>query len=213
MTIAIDAATPALSPDALRALANAALPTQIGAMQRIIVEDPDLMAILRVIRASDLPDAWLWAGCLYQTVWNRISDYPRRTGIKDYDIGYFDAADLSYEAEDRAIKRLAAMAPPDLNIEVRNQARVHLWFEQRFGFAVPPLTCAIEAQTRYASTTHAIGARLAGDDSIEIVAPFGLRDLFAMYLRPNRSLPNKESHNAKALRCQEIWPAVTVEWW
>ena len=202
-----------LSPIRLRALANAPLAAQMRAIELVIRNDPDLMALLRLIRDIDLPDGWLLGGCLYQTLWNLLSDRPRRTGIKDYDIGYFDASDLSYEAEDHLIRRNEAHAPRDLNVEVRNQARVHLWFEKRFGFAVPPLTCSIESQTRYASTTHAVGARLRGDDSIEVSAPFGLRDVFAMHLRPNRSLPNEAGHTAKAKRCQEVWPAITVEWW
>lgn len=197
----------------LRALANAPLAEQCDALRRVIAGDPDLMALLALIRELALPDCWLLAGCLYQSVWNVMSGHPSRTGIKDYDIGYFDASDLSYEAEDRIIRLVAARAPADLNVEVRNQARVHLWFEQRFGFSVPPLTCTIEAQTRYASTTHAVGARLANDGSIEIAAPFGLRDILAMHLRPNRALPNKASHNAKAERCKAIWPLITVEWW
>jgi len=192
----------------LRALANAPLRRQAAALERIIRDDPDLMAILVLIRDLRLPDGWLLAGCLYQTVWNVMENRPRGHGLKDYDIGYFDGADLSYEAEDAEIAR----APAGLNLELRNQARVHLWFEKKFCFAVSPLTCTLESLTRYASTTHAVAARLAADEGLEIAAPFGLRDLFAMHLRPNRALPNGPSHEAKAKRCQSMWP-VTVERW
>jgi hypothetical protein len=40
------------------------------------------------------------AGCLFQTVWNVVTDRPPTSGIKDYDIFYFDGTDLSWEAED-----------------------------------------------------------------------------------------------------------------
>jgi uncharacterized protein len=139
---------------------------------------------------------------------------PRRTGIKDYDIGYFDDSDLSYEAENRIIKGLAEVGRSlGLELQVRNQARIHLWFDKRFGFSVPPLTSAAEAPARYTSMAHAIGIRLMGEGGFEIVAPFGLRDVFAMHLRPNRTLPNGPTHDAKARRCVEIWPELTVEWW
>ncbi|WP_342361021.1 nucleotidyltransferase family protein [Terrarubrum flagellatum] len=201
-------------PQRWRALAAAPLTEQIEAVGQIVRDDPDLMAALRLIRDLELPDGWLCGGCIYQTIWNVIACYPRRTGVKDYDIGYFDPSDLSYEAEDRVIRRVEeAGASLGLNLEVRNQARVHLWFEQRFGYAVPPLASAAEAPTRYASTTHAIGVRLTEGDRIDVVAPYGLRDIFAMHLRPNRSLPNGPTHDAKAKRCQAIWPMVTVEWW
>jgi uncharacterized protein len=73
-------------------------------------------------------------------------------------------------------------------VEVRNQARVHLWFKQRFGADYTPLGCADEALTRYASVVHALGVRLERDDSLDIVASFGLDDLFNMVIRPNRVL-------------------------
>lgn len=210
-------AAPRLDKDSSgRALGNELLSDQNSAVRRIVGDDPDLMAILRLIRDLALPDGWLMAGCLYQTVWNALTGRPRRTGIKDYDIGYFDGADLSYEAEDRIIRRVDAAAARiglSLALEVRNQARVHLWFEQRFGFPVPPLTSTIEASTRYTSFAHAIGVRLTPDDELEIAAPFSLRDVFAMHLRPNRILPNGPSHDAKAKRCLEVWPELTVEWW
>ena len=74
-----------------------------------------------------LPDAWLVSGCLVQTVWNvrtgRAVDY----GISDYDIFYFDP-DTSFEKEDAVIRKLKAhFTPLRVEIEPRNQARVHLW--------------------------------------------------------------------------------------
>jgi hypothetical protein len=37
-----------------------------------------------------LPDAWIVAGCLVQTVWNVLTARPVDYGIDDYDIFYFD---------------------------------------------------------------------------------------------------------------------------
>jgi hypothetical protein len=195
-------------------LANAPLAMQAESLGRIVSNDPDLMAVLRLIQNLELPDCWLVAGCLYQTVWNTITDRPRRTGIKDYDIAYFEDSDLSYAAEDRVITRVAEAGKAlGLELEVRNQARVHLWFGERFGHAVPPLASAAEALSRYASTTHAIGVQLTRGGNFAVAAPYGLRDVFAMHLRPNRSLPNGATHDTKARRCLEIWPELTVEWW
>lgn len=194
-------------------LGCAPLLEQIAAMKQFIASKPDLMAILHLIRQWDLPDGWLVSGAIYQNLWNEITGRPQGTGVKDYDIIYFDDSDLSWEAEDRVIKR-ADLAGGDLGLvlELRNQARVHLWFESRFGFAVPPMTNSLESLNRYASTTHAVAARLNERDEIEIAAPYGLRDVFSMYLRPNRMLPNGPSHDAKARRFLEIWPELTIEW-
>ena len=98
-------------------------------------------------------------------------------------------------------------------IEVRNQARVHLWFEKRFGCRYPRLCSTDEALERYASIVHAIGVRLDDDDSLDVAAPFGFLDLFTMVVRPNRVLDNAASHMLKAQRAQAIWPEITVLPW
>ena len=88
------------------------------------------MHLLYRLRSLRLPQWRLVAGCLYQTVWNVLTDRPRGTGIKDYDLIYFDQDEPSWEAEDAVIRRVAAATRDCVGpVEVRNQARVHLWFE------------------------------------------------------------------------------------
>jgi uncharacterized protein len=182
--------------------------------EAIIRTDSDLMELLTRLREMRLPQWRLVAGCLYQTVWNVLTDRPRGTGIQDYDLIYFDDHDLSWDAEDAVIRQIADATSDCVGpVEVRNQARVHLWFESRFGVPYSPLRCADDALHRYASLVHAIGVRLEDDDRLDIVAPFGLDDLFAMVIRPNRTLDNAASHTLKAARAQAIWPEVTVIPW
>jgi hypothetical protein len=115
------------------------------------------MQLLTSIRSVRLAQWRLVAGCLYQTVWNVLTGRKRGTGIKDYDLIYFDDSDLSWAAEDRVIRVVAAATRGCVGpVEVRNQARVHLWFEARFGTAYPQLYSAEEAIRRYASIVHAI---------------------------------------------------------
>jgi hypothetical protein len=189
-----------------------------GAQQRrfeaIVRANPDLMHLLVRIRALRLPQWRLVAGCLYQTVWNALTGRARGTGIKDYDLIYFDGGDLSWAAEDRVIRRVAAVTRDCIGpVEVRNQARVHLWFETRFRTPYSQLSSADEALGRYASAVHAVGVRLEEDDRLDVAAPFGLDDLFAMVIRPNRALDNAVSHTRKAQRAQAIWPEVIVMPW
>lgn len=182
--------------------------------EAIIRRDPDLMHLLDRLRTLALPQWRLVAGCLYQTVWNALTDRPRGTGIKDYDLIYYDGADLSWEAEDIVIQRVAAATRDCVGpVEVRNQARVHLWFADRFGCDYPPLASADEALRYYASIVHAVGVRLNDDDRLDIAAPFGLNDVFEMRIRPNRMLANAASHTSKAERAKAIWPEVIIEPW
>ena len=146
-----------------------------------------LMRVLRTARKLNLPDWLVFSGAVYQPVLNHLTGRAADYGIKDYDVGYFDASDLSYAAEDAVIKRAAAAfeMPLKAMVEVRNQARVHLWFEAKFGETYAPLSYTAEALGRFTSTTFAVGVRLELDDRLRIEAPFGLVDLFALRLRPN----------------------------
>jgi hypothetical protein len=183
-------------------------------LERILREDSHLMALLATAQDLRLPQHRVVAGCIYQTVWNALTNRPRRTGINDYDLIYFDGSDLSEEAErrteDLVRSRLTDFLAP---VEVRNQARVHLWFEDYFGIAYPPLSCADEAITRYASSTHAVGVKLADDGRLDVFAPFGLADIFGLTVRPNYALPNKATHDRKASRVKAIWPELTIIPW
>jgi len=177
----------------------------------IIRDSPTLMQVLGRVRDLDLPDWLVFSGAVCQPVWNHLTGRPPDHGVKDYDLGYFDP-DTSWDAEDAVISRVAAAfaAPLDRLVEVRNQARVHLWFEQHFGEAYAPLASTAEALTRFVSPAFAVGVALRADDSLLIAAPFGLEDLFAMRVRPN---PLRASTNfrriAQAIRSR--WPEVAVE--
>jgi len=183
-------------------------------LECIVRADADLMKVLVTARALDLPQHRVVAGCIYQAVWNVLTRRPRGTGINDYDVIYFDAADISKESETATeatlCNRLSGLSTP---VELRNQARVHLWFEDYFGIPYPALSCADEAITRYASATHAVGVRLTADDRLDVFAPFGLSDIFAMTIRPNYALPNKVTHERKALRAKAVWPELTIVPW
>jgi hypothetical protein len=150
---------------------------------------PTTMQVLQTVRGLDLPDWMIFSGAVYQPVWNHLTGRAPDYGIKDYDVAYHDDSDTSYEAEDVVIKRVAAAFEPPLRdlVEVRNQARVHLWFEKRFGAdePYPPLENSAAALKRFVATAFCVGVRLETDDSLRVWAPFGLEDLFAMRLRPN----------------------------
>nr|WP_321442597.1 nucleotidyltransferase family protein [uncultured Cohaesibacter sp.] len=184
-------------------------------LAQFVLEDESLMEILNGLRDIDLPDWRLVSGAIYQTVWNRLTGQPQGYGIKDYDVAYFDASDRSYEAEDGVIKRVEAARPKwQGRIEVRNQARVHLWYPERFGGPYPELKRTDESLENYMCTTHAVAVRLEADDSLSIAAPFGLEDIFSLTIRPCRRLPTNRTHYAeKARRMARHWPQLRILDW
>jgi hypothetical protein len=69
----------------------------------ILRSTPPLMWVLSVARDLCLPDWLVFSGAVYQPVLNHLTGRTLDYGIKDYDLAYFEASDLSYEAEDAVI--------------------------------------------------------------------------------------------------------------
>jgi hypothetical protein len=157
-----------------------------------------------------LPDAWIVSGCLVQTAWNvqtgRAVDY----GIADYDVFYFDP-DTSWQAEDAVIRRLQGrFATSGVKVEVRNQARVHLWYPQKHGLPYPVARSSTEGIDRFLTKNTQVGIRRA-QDGYDVYAPNGYDDIAGMIVRPNPG-PNFSAANyeAKAARWKALWPELTV---
>lgn len=181
-------------------------------LREILRSDPITWRALQESRALDLPDWWIVSGAVYNTVWNHLSGLPSGTGIKDIDLFYFDP-DTSWEAEDRVIQmgtRHFSASPP---VEIRNQARVHLWYRDHFGHPMRPFTDCADGIRNFASITHAVGVRLDDSDTITICAPFGLEAMFDMRMVPNTLNLNRKTHETKAQRARAIWSDLTIEPW
>ncbi len=184
---------------------------RLAKLEAIVRASPSLMTVLETARELDLPDWLIVSGAIYQRVLNHLTGRDPDYGIKDYDLAYHDASDISYEAEDAVIRRAAAAFAPPLRdlVEVRNQARVHVWFEGKFGEPYAPLASSAEALQRFVSATFAVGVRLLPDDSLLIEAPFGLEDLFALRMRPNPTrITNGFERTAAGLQAR--WPELEV---
>ncbi len=161
--------------------------------------------------ASGLPNWILVSGSLFQTVWNLQTGRPATHGIKDYDVFYFEESDLSWEAEDKWIKRIAeATADLGIEVEVRNQARVHLWYEEKFGAAYPPLKSAFEGIDRFLHSSCAVGLYPGTDGVPCVYAPFGLQDIFDMVLRANPLNPLDDRRREKEEKWRVLWPELRV---
>lgn len=172
---------------------------------------PWFMQILEAARACDPPDWLIGAGVLRNLVWDHLHSYQTSTSVADIDVIFFDPENLSSQ-RDQAVQEQLTSLLPHIPWEATNQAAVHLWYEDVFGFAVPPFRSSAEAVATWPETATSVAARLLPNDEIQIIAPCGLADLFAMILRRN---PRRVTREIFCRRLEEKqilrkWPRVQV---
>jgi hypothetical protein len=172
-----------------------------------ILKNRNNQAILARWDALALPDGWLVAGCLFQTVWNLRSGAAPEAGIKDYDLFYFDADDTS-EAGERRVQARADGALVDLGItvEASNQARVHLWYESYFGHPYEALGSARDGIDRFLVPATCVGVRPG-----ELYAPNGLSMLYDGVLTMNPLMPHRALFDKKAASYRARWPWLRIQ--
>lgn len=115
----------------------------------IAMSNPVNVQIPARLPSLGLSQCMLTAGCLFQAVWNHHSNLPPATGVKEYDVFYFDT-DLSWEAENEVINETRHLfLDLDVKVDIKSQARVHLWYGERFGRAYPQPETTRDGIDRY----------------------------------------------------------------
>lgn len=187
---------------------------QLDALRAALRRNELLTEVLTRAAVLDLPGWYLAAGCVVQTVWNVVIGRPPAYGIRDYDLVYFDDRDLSWAAENAAITAGAGVfGDVPAVVEIRNEARVHLWYESRFGVPCRPYPSTEAAIDSFEATTCCVGVRQSAGGRWRVYAPHGLADVFNLVVRPNPVLAPRHVYEAKARRWKERWPELVVLPW
>lgn len=158
---------PCADPDASRA----------SVLASILRRDGNRMRILSIVKARNLPDCWIGAGFVRNAVWDALAGRPAGSLAEDIDVVWFDPARGDAES-DRRIQADLAAVDPSLRWSVKNQHRMHV------RNADAPYRCCEDALRHWPETATAVAVRLADAGRIEMLAPFGLHDLFAGIVRP-----------------------------
>lgn len=196
---------------------NKSIDVQLDVFEKIISNNKKLMKILDVLEkyALENPNFKNWyvgAGGVNQTVFNYYHGYEGDYGIKDYDIVYFDD-DTSYEAEDVIIKDLEKrLKDMDIVSDIKNQARVHIWYNPKYGTNREPYTSCEDAVSSWGSTVTCIGIRKENGQLI-VYCPYGLNDLFSLTIRPVKRYFDKESYEARSKRWKAKWDKLNIVEW
>ena len=97
-------------------------------------------------------------------------------------------------------------------IDVKNEARVHLWYENHFGYKIEPYNSLEESINSWPTTATSIGLRIE-EDRLKVYAPFGLNDLFGGIVRANKVQITEEIYNNKVNKWHNKWPNLTIIPW
>ena len=149
-------------------------------LREILLADEFRMDLLRTLKSLELKEGCIGAGFVRNMVWDKAHDI--QSPLSDVDVLHFDSSDISKETDllfEEQLKQLR----PDVNWSVKNQARMHLWHGHS------PYDSINEAISNWAETATAIAVKLTDKNQIEIIAPYGLRDLFDLALRPTPLIP------------------------
>ena len=145
-------------------------------LEEILRADDWSMGVLEAVVDLNLPDWAIGAGFVRSLVWDKLSG-KERTPLEDVDVLVFDPADITEERE-QLIERELAKARPEVPWSVKNQARMHVRNNTR------PYQDIEDAMSYWLETPTAVAVHLETDQTLTIIAPFGLQDLFDMIIRP-----------------------------
>lgn len=185
---------------------------QISELENILSRSSLIQEVLRRAPALEMPNWYLGAGAIAQTVWNDHHGFSLDHGIKDCDLVYFDP-DISAEAQDGyKAKGKRLFATLTVEVEITNEARVHLWYKQERGKEIRQYHSTEDAINTWPTTATSVGVRYEGDDFI-VYAPYGLHDLLNMIVRPNKTLLTYEVYEQKTKRWKNLWPKLIIIDW
>jgi uncharacterized protein len=177
----------------------------------IASESSWFMDALATVKRLALPEWCIGAGAIRNLVWDSLHGKSSPSQLSDVDVAYFDAADISPRRDEELQRQLQAL-DPSVPWEVTNQAGVHQWFEEHFGHAVEPLRSLEQAVASWPEFATAVGIFIDQNNTLQVIAPHGLEDLFAIIVRRNPTRVSIETYQQRVAqkRYVERWPTVKV---
>jgi hypothetical protein len=172
----------------------------------LIAGQPERLHLLRAVRDHGPAGAWIAAGFVRNAVWDALHGYREATPLSDIDVLYFSADNLEPETDHAWERRLLEVCPGAL-WSVRNQARMHL----RNGDA-PYRDCG-DAMCHWVEVSAAVAVRLRGE-SLELLAPLGIDDIWQLRVRPTehfRTKPHIYRERIAAKNWPARWPKLQIE--
>lgn len=167
-------------------------------LQGLLLDDPIRMKALSAIQSLKLNDGWIGAGFVRDAVWDHLHGYKRRPISGDVDVVWFDSERCN-PAYDSDLEEMLCQRFPEFDWSVKNQARMH----QRNGNR--PYLSTENALLYWPETATAVAVRIGETNFLEIIAPYGLDDLFELRLRPTPSFESEKLNIFRQRVAEKGW--------
>lgn len=180
----------------------------------ILKQNKDLMLILNYLVEIKLPNFYIAAGSIFQTIWNYYDNKPLNYGIKDIDIIYYDPNNISKESEkeleDKIVEHFKTL---NYEFDIHNEARMHLWKKENENKDINQYKNSEDAISKWIATVHSVGiTKINGN--IKVYAPYGLSDIFSRTIRPIKHKANsKELYDKKVASWQTRFNNLNIIEW
>ncbi len=175
-----------------------------------VMKSPCLLKILFIISQLH-PKVYLSADAVRNTVWSYLHGKTYDLNTSDMDVIYYNANeyDDSYQKE---LQSDLKSKFPNQDWDVVNQALVHTWYRKDNGEKIQPLTSIEEALSLWSETATAVAIRFDSFGNLEIIAPFGLSDLFELNLRWNSALVSYQTfkNRVESKNWLQQWPKLKI---
>ena len=159
---------------------------QNEAFINILKKNTNLMKVLDFIDKLNLPNYYIAAGSVFQTIWNYFDNEDLNNNIKDIDVIYYDKTNLDVNKDILICNKIIEFCKDNnLNyeIDVSNEARMHLWKKQHENKDIEQYKNSEDAMNHWIATVHAIGITKV-NNKIQVYAPYGLADIYSKTIRP-----------------------------
>lgn len=167
----------------------------------IIKKNNNLMKVLDYIDKLNLPNYYIAAGSVFQTIWNYFDNVDLNNNIKDIDVIYYNNTNLDVNKDIEICNKIVEFCNNnDLNyeIDVSNEARMHLWKKVHENIEVEQYMNSEDAINYWIANMHAIGITKINNE-LYVYAPFGLSDIYSRTIRPI-----KHKYNSKELYDKKV---------
>lgn len=181
---------------------------------KIVQKNENLMKVFDALDKMEYFEAYIGAGAIVQSVWNELGGRDINYGIGDIDIVFYNDKNIDEDYENIIRKKLEnELGDFPIVLDIKNQARVHLWYQKKFGYEVEAYESVEDAVNSWPTTATSIALKRYKRNKWMIYAPFGIDDVFDMLIKANSRQVTKEIYMKKAEKWKNKWNELKIIDW